>query len=53
MTGEERRNRILQKLQETGTPLSGTALAKSFRGFSKIRKKLRLNLNIKAKFFPK
>lgn len=30
MTGEERRNRILQKLQETGTPLSGTALAKSF-----------------------
>lgn len=30
MTGEERRNKILKKLQETGTPLSGTALAKAF-----------------------
>ena len=30
MTGEERRNRILLKLQETATPLSGTALAKEF-----------------------
>ena len=30
MTGEERRNRILQRLQETDTPLSGTALAKEF-----------------------
>lgn len=30
MTGEERRIRILQKLQETDTPLSGTALAKVF-----------------------
>lgn len=30
MTGEERRIRILQKLQETDTPLSGTALAKAF-----------------------
>lgn len=30
MTGEERRSAILKKLQETGTPLSGTALAKLF-----------------------
>ena len=30
MTGEERRIKILQKLQETATPLSGTALAKAF-----------------------
>ena len=30
MTGEERRMRILGKLQEAGTPLSGTALAKAF-----------------------
>lgn len=30
MTGEERRNRILLRLQETDTPLSGTALAKIF-----------------------
>lgn len=30
MTGEERRSRILKKLQETDTPLSGTALAKEF-----------------------
>jgi transcriptional regulator of NAD metabolism len=30
MTGEERRIKILQKLHETGTPLSGTALAKEF-----------------------
>ena len=30
MTGEERRNKILLKLQETTTPLSGTALAKEF-----------------------
>lgn len=30
MTGEERRSKILQKLQETDTPLSGTALAKLF-----------------------
>lgn len=30
MTGEERRNRILQKLHDTDTPLSGTALAKAF-----------------------
>lgn len=30
MTGEERRYKILQKLQETATPLSGTALAKMF-----------------------
>ena len=30
MTGEERRNKILQKLQETDIPLSGTALAKEF-----------------------
>lgn len=30
MTGEERRMKILQKLQETATPLSGTALAKAF-----------------------
>ena len=30
MTGEERRVRILQRLQETDTPLSGTALAKAF-----------------------
>ena len=30
MTGEERRNKILQKLQETDTPLSGAALAKAF-----------------------
>ena len=30
MTGEERRNRILKKLQEADTPLSGTALAKTF-----------------------
>lgn len=31
MTGYERRMRILNKLQETDTPLSGTALAKSFQ----------------------
>lgn len=30
MTGEERRMRILRKLQEADTPLSGTALAKAF-----------------------
>ena len=30
MTGEERRINILRKLQETDTPLSGTALAKLF-----------------------
>ena len=30
MTGEERRNSILKKLQEADTPLSGTALAKAF-----------------------
>ena len=30
MTGEERRIRILSKLQESPTPLSGTALAKAF-----------------------
>ena len=30
MTGEERRLGILNKLQETDTPLSGTALAKAF-----------------------
>lgn len=30
MTGEERRMQILRKLQETDTPLSGTALAKAF-----------------------
>lgn len=30
MTGEERRAHILKRLQETGTPLSGTALAKEF-----------------------
>lgn len=30
MTGEERRMGILGKLQETDTPLSGTALAKAF-----------------------
>ena len=30
MTGEERRMMILNKLQETGTPLSGAALAKAF-----------------------
>ena len=30
MTGEERRLKILQKLQETDSPLSGTALAKAF-----------------------
>ena len=30
MTGEERRNRILLKLQESDAPLSGTALAKAF-----------------------
>ena len=30
MTGDERRNKILLKLQETTTPLSGTALAKAF-----------------------
>lgn len=30
MTGEERRMKILNKLQETDTPLSGTALAKAF-----------------------
>ena len=30
MTGEERRNQILLKLQDTATPLSGTALAKIF-----------------------
>ena len=30
MTGEERRSKILQKLCETDTPLSGTALAKAF-----------------------
>ena len=31
MTGEERRTEIRVKLQETDTPLSGTALAKFFR----------------------
>lgn len=31
MTGEERRAEILHRLQETDTPLSGTALAKAFR----------------------
>lgn len=31
MTGEERRNNILQLLKEHGTPLSGTALAQRFR----------------------
>ena len=31
MTGEERRAKIRVKLQETDTPLSGTALAKFFR----------------------
>lgn len=30
MTGEERRTRILVKLQEADTPLSGTALARAF-----------------------
>lgn len=30
MTGEERRTNILHRLQETDTPLSGTALAKAF-----------------------
>jgi len=30
MTGEERRLEILRRLQETGTPLSGAALAKAF-----------------------
>lgn len=30
MTGEERRMKILSKLQENDTPLSGTALAKAF-----------------------
>jgi len=30
MTGEERRTKILKRLQETDTPLSGTALAKAF-----------------------
>ncbi len=30
MTGEERRMKILNKLQETDTPLSGAALAKMF-----------------------
>lgn len=30
MTGEERRIEILNKLQETDTPLSGTTLAKAF-----------------------
>ena len=30
MTGEERRIRILKKLQEADSPLSGTALAKAF-----------------------
>ncbi len=30
MTGDERRSKILLKLQETDTPLSGTALAKEF-----------------------
>ena len=30
MNGEERRRKILQKLQESDTPLSGTALAKAF-----------------------
>ena len=30
MTGDERRNRILIKLQETDAPLSGSALAKAF-----------------------
>ena len=30
MTGDERRNKILLKLQETTTPLPGTALAKEF-----------------------
>ena len=31
MTGEERRMKILRKLQETDTPLSGTVLAKAFQ----------------------
>jgi transcriptional regulator of NAD metabolism len=31
MTGEERRIKILSKLQESDTPLTGTALAKMFR----------------------
>ena len=30
MTGNQRRNEILQMLQEQGSPLSGTALAKAF-----------------------
>ena len=30
MTGSQRRNHILQMLREQGTPLSGTALAKTF-----------------------
>lgn len=30
MTGDERRSKILRKLQEVDTPLSGTALAKAF-----------------------
>ena len=30
MTGEERRSQILSLLQDTDTPLSGTALAKLF-----------------------
>ena len=31
MTGEERRNKLLQLLKEQGTPLSGSDLAKRFR----------------------
>lgn len=31
MTGEERRSKILQKLMESQTPMSGAALAKAFR----------------------
>lgn len=30
MTGEERRNRIIQTLKTTGSPLTGTALARAF-----------------------
>ena len=30
MTGNERRNQILHLLREQGSPLSGTALAKTF-----------------------
>ena len=31
MTGEDRRNKILNKLKETAEPMSGAALAKAFR----------------------